>query len=224
VSVSESGANDVSSVFDVDRAQIQVIPHGVDLEMHSQRQELSPAIEEVVPREFALYVGNLEPRKNLVELVNAFDSKRGRNLGIPLVIAGKPAWNYGPILSAIESARSVIYLGYVSESDRIALLQRCNVFVFPSLYEGFGLPVLEALAAGAAVATSDRGALAEIAGPAKKFADLDAPGIAAGIDAALGDTDWQSSIRKAGPAWAARFDWSRSVDRHIDVYQKVLAG
>jgi len=218
ITVSESSANDVASVFNVERGRITVIPHGVDHEKLGKPTRISDAIARLLPSRFVLYLGNIEPRKNLVELVRAFQVPEIRRSGVKLVIAGRRAWNFNESMDAILASDQVSYLDYVSDSDRVALMQSAELFVFPSLYEGFGMPVLEALAAGTPVVSSDRGALAEISGPAKVISDLTGSGIAAAILDGLSDSNWRSEIRVTGPEWARRFSWSTSVDAHLAEY------
>lgn len=219
VTVSESSADDITEVFGVDRATIDVIPHGIDIERFERPVSLSPEVQSRLPSEYLLYVGNIEPRKNLEALVDAM--AQVRTLGLPLVIAGKPAWNFAAAQEAIENSPDVIYLGFISDDDRSALMQQCTLFVFPSRYEGFGFPVLEAMAAGAPVLTSHAGALREVAGPAKILAGIDAESIAAGISDALADDQWRQSTTVAGRQWASSFTWSASTDAHLGVYKKV---
>ncbi|NNG39270.1 glycosyltransferase family 4 protein [Flexivirga sp. ID2601S] len=222
ITVSESAADDVSSVFHVDRESIHVIPHGIDVRAFDGRHKLSTEVADKIPSEFVLYVGNIEPRKNLSPLIQAFSGSLLRSLGIPLVIAGKPAWNYDSTMRAITSSQDVIYLGFVSDEDRAALMQECTLFAFPSLYEGFGFPVLEAMAAGAPVATSRRGSLAEVAGPSWQLDELTAESLEMEIVSALNDRSWRSEAPNEGRAWASQFSWDRSVEAHMRVYRQVL--
>lgn len=224
ITVSESSARDVQEVFGVPPEGITTIPHGIDVDQFSTRETLSDEVRQRVAGPFVLYLGNIEPRKNLDPLVRAFGRPEVRELGAQLVIAGKPAWDYDSTMRLIEDSPNVTHLGFVADSDRVALMQHCEVFAFPSLYEGFGFPVVEALAAGAVVVASRRGSLAEVAGPSLAFEELDETGIAAGLVRALKDTDSQDACRRDGLAWAQRFSWQASVDAHIDVYERVLAG
>jgi glycosyltransferase involved in cell wall biosynthesis len=221
ITVSQSAADDISEVFSVKRDDIRVIPHGIDSSLFGTPTQLSSTLRATLPREFALYVGNVEPRKNLIELVRAFDSPEVAALSLPLVIAGRPAWNYAEAIGVIESAANVIYLGFVSDADRIALMQNCSLFVFPSLYEGFGLPVLEAMAAGAPVVASRRGSLREVAGPSYEISDLSAEGIANAVVSAIGDGEWLLRSEEIGRAWAGEFKWSASIEAHLSVYDAV---
>ncbi|WP_282856116.1 glycosyltransferase family 4 protein [Pseudoclavibacter helvolus] len=223
ITVSQSAADDVSEVFGVDRSSIRVIPHGMDVEGFQAPTALSAELRVRLPGAFALYLGNIEPRKNLIELVRAFQRPEIRSLGIPLVLAGKPAWNFAEAMETIARADNVIHAGFVSNEDRIALMQACTVFAFPSLYEGFGLPVLEAMAAGAPVVSSRRGSLAEVAGPSRIFEALDAEGLGAELERAITDEVWQREARSTGPTWARNFSWDRSIEAHIEVYEKALS-
>jgi glycosyltransferase involved in cell wall biosynthesis len=221
VTVSRSSVADIVDVFGVDGARVHVIPHGVDHVLYRPDLVDGAALRRLgVPvGPYLLYVGNIEPRKNLVELVAAV---RGR--GLPrLVVAGRPAWNAAESMRAIVASDRVTYLGFVSECDKVALLRGCVALVFPSLYEGFGLPVVEALATGVPVICSDRGSLADVAGPAWRLADTGRDAIRQGVGEALGDGRWLAQVVGDGPAWAARFTWERSVDRHRKVYAQAAA-
>lgn len=224
ITVSRSSARDVAAEFNVDESQIHVIPHGIDVDKFAHATTLSPeATSWTLPKEFILYLGNIEPRKNVDNLVRAFQTEEMRALGLPLVIAGKPAWNYAETMAEIEKAENVIHLGFVSDQDRVALMQRCSLFAFPSHYEGFGFPVLEAMAAGAVVACSQQGSLEEIAGPAILMEDLSPEGLAESIMSALTDEGARTRCQKNGLAWASIFNWDKSVTKHIDVYRQVSA-
>jgi len=221
ITVSRSSADDIVAVFGVDPARITTIPHGIDVNRFAEPAALSADVHHALPARFALYLGNIDPRKNLVPLIDAFDAGALGRAGLPLVIAGKPAWNAGESMARIGAATNVHYLGFVSDSDRTALMQRCELFVFPSLYEGFGFPVVEALAAGAVVVSSRRGSLAELAGPSLGFEGLDAAGIEAGVLSALEDSAGRARCLDEGSGWARRFSWAESVGRHLEVYARV---
>lgn len=222
ITVSESSADDVSQVFGVDRASITVIPHGIEVAL-PQTDEMSRELRQKLPKEFLLYLGNIEPRKNLTSLVRSLEDPEVKALGLPLVIAGKPAWNAGESMRAIEESSSTIRVGFVSDDDRYHLMKTCTAFVFPSLYEGFGFPVLEAMQVGAIVITTRRGSLAEVAGPSFCIEDVTSEGIAAGVVSALSKEAADiEAARLEGRAWANGFSWDASVEAHIDVYRSVM--
>lgn len=222
ITVSESSANDVSEIFRIPRDSISVIHHGIDTNIFRGPAQLSEEIRSQLPKDFALYLGNVEPRKNLVALIEAIDSMAKTSTGIPLVISGRPAWNYEETMQAIKNSPNVIYLGFVSDDDRRALMQECKVFVFPSLYEGFGFPILEAMAAGAPVLTTDKGSLAEVRGPARSIHGTDSASIAESITSAIQDSTWLGTAPDQGRSWADSFSWDKSVDQHIKVYEELL--
>jgi alpha-1,3-rhamnosyl/mannosyltransferase len=222
ITVSHSSADDISEVFGVSRELVHVIPHGIDADAYARPAGLSEALARYETRPFALFLGNLEPRKNIVELIRAFGRPAVRAAGLELVVIGRPAWNFEEIVREIDASPWVTHLGFVEESDKIAMMQRCAAFLFPSHYEGFGFPVLEAMAAGAPVICSERGSLAEVAGPALRLSDLDADSMADRIAGYLADPAALESCRADGAAWVRRFSWERSVDQHIDVYRELV--
>ena len=221
ITVSASSAVDVAEVFDVDPSRITTIPHGIDTAHFARKRELSRRLQHLSRVPYVLYLGNIEPRKNLVELVRAFALTPLKELGVKLVVAGKPAWNAKESMAAIAAA-GIEYLGFVSDDDRVALMQHAALFAFPSLYEGFGFPVLEALAAGTPVICSDRGSLREVAGPSLLFEHTDAQSIADGITEALGNTSELDRVRDYGLGWAQAFSWQESVNSHAALYERVL--
>lgn len=223
ITVSESAADDISEIFGVERSEITVIHHGIDHERFASRQSLSDEVScKLNGRPFALYLGNVEPRKNLVELVRAFERPQLKQAGVQLVIAGRPAWNFTEAMREISDSSITTYLGFVSDSDRIALMQSAELFVFPSLYEGFGFPVLEAMAAGTPVVASRRGSLAEVAGPSWNLAQLDADSIANEVSNALEAANWRRNVIAEGQAWARQFTWEASLQAHLSTYRKVV--
>lgn len=222
ITVSDSSADDIAHVFDIDPARITTIHHGIDRARFQENQDLPEKLAFLRGTPYALYLGNIEPRKNLVELSRAFDDPAVKATGVRLVIAGKPAWNAAESLAEIEASQA-IYLGFVTDDERTALMQHAALFVFPSLYEGFGFPVLEAMAAGTPVLTSVHGSLAEVAGPALKLDDVSRDGIAAGLVAALSDSVRLDGSRASGLEWVKKFNWDASVAKHISVYNQALA-
>jgi glycosyltransferase involved in cell wall biosynthesis len=183
-------------------------------------------------RPYCLFVGNLEPRKNLGRLVEAFGRvrARGHHPGSPpqLVLTGTRAWLYGGIFRRVEAqglAGDVIFTDYVPAEDLPALYAGAACFVFPSLYEGFGLPVLEAMAAGAPVIASRAGAIPEVAGDAALLVDpVRVEEIAEAIEAVLADRALRDRLVAAGRARARTFSWETVARQTLAVYESVHAG
>ncbi len=182
---------------------------------------------------YCLFVGNLEPRKNLARLIEAFALVRGRRPGAPgpppqLVLVGTRGWLYSGIFRAVEAhgvASDIVFTGYVPPSDLPALYAGAACFVFPSLYEGFGLPVLEAMAAGVPVVASRVGAIPEVAGAAALLVDAERPAaIAEAIEAVLADGALRAELVARGRARALCFTWEAVARQTLAVYETVHAG
>ncbi|HEX2026110.1 MAG TPA: glycosyltransferase family 1 protein [Actinomycetota bacterium] len=229
---SEATRRDVSELTEADGDRITVIPHGID---HDVFRPASPeAVERVRRRHgidgpYLLFVGGLEPRKNLPALLRAYASMPP-DLRPGLVLAGASVpWNpEGRTELSAELSRlradvraGVILTGYVSDPDRAPLYTGAEAMVFPSLYEGFGFPVLEAMACGTPVVTSNVSSLPEVAGDDAVLVDpTDPDAIADGLRRVLEDGTLAERLRRAGPGHAARFRWEGSARSHAEVLRR----
>jgi glycosyltransferase involved in cell wall biosynthesis len=174
-------------------------------------------------------VGNVQPRKNLVRLMHAYARLRAKgHVEHDLVLVGQAAFKGSAIL---ETARSlgiepfVKHTGYVAEADLVALYNAADVFVYPSLYEGFGLPVVEAMACGTPVITSNVTSLPEVAGTAALLVDPKSEDeIASALERVLGDAELRARLREAGKARAREFTWRRMADETVAVYRALAGG
>jgi glycosyltransferase involved in cell wall biosynthesis len=171
-------------------------------------------------------VGTIEPRKNLTRLVTAFAQARRQCPNLELILVGQLGWQYGSLLKAIEDLNlgaAVRRLGYVPDTDLPALYNLARMLAFPSLYEGFGLPVIEAMACGTPVLTSNGSSLAEIAAGASCLIDpLDVNEIATGLLRLATDDDLHTCLRAAGLARSAQFSWQRAAAETVRVYDAVM--
>jgi len=178
---------------------------------------------------YILAVGNLQPRKNLGGLIRAVASLK-RNNGKPfqLVIAGKAKWRDSDIFSEVRRLsleEDVCFLGYVPDEVLTILYNNASVFAYPSLYEGFGLPVLEAMACGAPVVSSRCTSLPEVAGDAALMVDpTDRSGLADVLGEVLNDEVLQATLREKGLKQAARFSWAQTAGKTWDVYRQIVEG
>ena len=186
---------------------------------------LDPAeAAELPPPGFVLAVGTLEPRKNLPRLVEAYRRLDGElTARHRLVVVGANGWQTGETLDALRSlGERCTVLGYVSDAALAELYRRCAVFCYPSLGEGFGLPVLEAMAAGAAVLTSNVSSLPEVGGEAVEYADpLDVASIAAGLQRVLGDEAHRAELGHRARERAREFSWDGFAERVLGVLEAV---
>ena len=181
-----------------------------------------------VEDDFLLFVGTLEPRKNLLTLLKAFAHVlRDTRLRSQLVVAGGEGWLMEETFSFVSAAGigdRVRLIGYVNDDELRALYSSCRAFIYPSLYEGFGLPPLEAMACGAPVIASRIAALEETIGDAAMLVDpLDVHSLAAAITDVFENEKQRKKLIAAGPAHAARFSWEKAAQSTYEVYQNVLS-
>ena len=222
---SHATARELRRLFHLPAARIHVVPHAA-----SALRGGDPALDAdavarlgLEPGRFILAPGTLEPRKNHRRLVRAFEMLAARDRGMRLVIVGAPGWGYGPILKAIEQSPMrdrILLTGFVDDELLASLLRTCALVAYVSLYEGFGLPVTEAMSAGAPVVTLSVSSLPEVAGDAAVLVDPDDPvAIHRGLVEAL---DRAAELRAAGPDRAARWTWADAARETLAVYQQVL--
>ena len=175
---------------------------------------------------YVLGVGNLQPRKNLLRLVEAF-SRLKRNTGLPhqLVLVGRAKWKESDLFDAIRKAgveSHVLFPGYLPDEDLVTLYAHADMFVYPSLYEGFGLPVLEAMACGVPVVTSNVTSIPEVAGDAAVLVDpLDVAALTGAIGRVLSDEALRRALREKGPRRAAHFSWKQTALQTWAYYQRM---
>jgi len=194
------------------------------------------ALPEGLEPGFILAVGTVEPRKNYPRLLAAFRQLRGRHGSLPfiingrpgvpqLVIAGRPGWAYGDTLERIGAEPGVRYLGHVDEPTLSALYESASVLAFPSLYEGFGLPLLEAMSRGVPAVIGDAGAMPELAlgaAIAVKADDVDA--IAGGLERLLSDAQLRQKLGDEGRRRAAEFTWDKAAEQTLAVLRRIGVG
>ncbi|HRJ43709.1 MAG: glycosyltransferase family 4 protein [Caldilineaceae bacterium] len=176
-----------------------------------------------LPARFILYVGTIEPRKNLPVLIRAFH--QADLAGVKLVIGGKKGWMYEETFAQVQALSledRVVFTGFIPDGDLPALFSLADLFVFPSQYEGFGLPVLEAMACGTPVITSNVSSLPEVAGDAALLiAPTDMVGLAEAMRYAMGNTGVRAEMAEKGIAQAAGFSWRRCALETVAFYEEI---
>lgn len=229
VAISHKVKQDLLDQFGIDSDKVKVIHNGVKPAFFQpQPPESAQGLRQKygLPERFILFVGVLEPKKNLPRLLRSFCylKERGR-LRHKLVIAGQKGWKYDAIFKAIEKHKlgSHVHLtGFFPEADLPGLYALADLFVFPSLYEGFGMPVLEAMAAGTPVVCSNRGALPEVSGGAAVMVDpCDESALAAAIEQTLSDEDLRENLGAKGLERARQFSWARTAQQLLETYRSV---
>jgi glycosyltransferase involved in cell wall biosynthesis len=231
LTVSESSKSDILRRFRVPADKITVVYNAID--EHLSETPPPEAFDRVRVRyqlrdPFALYVGNIKPHKNLERLIDAFDRLR-REPGfdaLKLVIIGDEISKYQGLRRAVHQHKlhkHVRFFGFVPTDTLSVLYRLASVFVFPSLYEGFGLPPLEAMASGTPVVTSNLSSLPEVVGDAAVLVDpYDPDSIADGMKRVLTDKELRATLRERGLAKVREYSWEQSAARIREVYEEVL--
>jgi glycosyltransferase involved in cell wall biosynthesis len=232
MTVSESSKRDILRFMEVPADKIDVIYNAYDERFGVEPQEAD--VERVAERyqlhdEFVLYAGNVKPHKNLTRLIEAFHLVRNRGLGhLKLVLIGDEISKYAALRRAVHKHqlhKYVRFFGFVPEETLAVMYRLAGVFVFPSLYEGFGLPPLEAMASGTPVVTSNVSSLPEVAGDAALLVDpYDPAAIADGMYSVLTDQSVRQRLREKGLARARQFSWEASARRVHEIYTEVGGG
>ena len=202
--VSESTERDLVRLFPAARGKTAVVHHGVRLDADPDLDGARAQLR--LPERFVLATGTLEPRKNLPRLIQAHAQLPDAP---PLLLAGPSGWELD---RALEGANdNVRLLGYVSDEDLVALYRLCTVFAYPSLYEGFGLPLAEAMRCGAACVASNASSLPEVGGDAVVYADpLSVESIRDGLAGLLGDDERRAELGRRAHEQSLQFSWERT--------------
>lgn len=227
VADSESTRQDIIATFGAEPERVCVIYPTVSPDFHPIDDVATLAAFRArhdLPERYLLYLGTLEPRKNLMTLVEAYARLRAEVPDAPpLILAGAKGWYYEPLFArarALGLDRYVTFAGYVSREEQALWYAGAALFLYPSLYEGFGLPVAEALACGVPTITTNVSSLPEVAGPiAAQVSPTDAGMLAHAMRDALTDQTLRARVVVEGPQWTQKFSMSRLARRYVEVYQ-----
>jgi glycosyltransferase involved in cell wall biosynthesis len=236
IAVSESTKKDVLDFFKIPDERVRVIYEGVDHQRFNREMDLNAVRKYLgdrysVKRPFLLFIGTLEPRKNLIRMLEAIYLLSTQDHQFlkqyQLVLAGSPGWLYKEIYEEVKSRQledHVVFTGYLPAEDVPKFYAAAELFVYPSLYEGFGLPILEAFSAGLPVVTSNTSALAEISGGAAVLVDpLDIEGLAQAIQKILSDAALRDKLKTLGQQRASQFSWEKCAQQTMELYRQVGA-
>lgn len=231
ITVSEFVRQELITMLGVSADRITTVHNGIDpIFQPYPIPKLIPVLQyyNLRPDNYLLVVGTLEPRKNLVRLVEAYAQLPSvLHRHYPLVLVGTKGWLTKSLerhLLPLERCGQLYRLGYVPQQHLPLLYAGAHAFSYPSLYEGFGLPVLEAMASGIPTLTSNRSSLPEVAGDAALLVDPeDVDALTAGLERLLTDSDWRAAAIERGLHQASRFSWTRCVDETVAVYERALA-
>ncbi len=231
ITISQSSKKDILEYFDLDENKIAIIPPGIDFELFNQtpleKELLEVRRKYSLPDKFFLSLGTIAPHKNLKTVFKAYSilSKEIRN-DYKLVVAGGVGWKAKDILqmpAELGIENDVFYTGYFSEEDKPILYKLSKAFVFPSFYEGFGMPVLEALASGIPTITANNSSLKEAGGDAALYVDAGNAGAIAEKLENIVDNDafCEENIEK-GKVYAQNFSWDTAAKSTLEIYKELL--
>jgi glycosyltransferase involved in cell wall biosynthesis len=230
ITVSNSARDDIVRHLRVPRKKIKVISNAIS---PAFRPVTGEARLEAIRQKYGirgpyiLYVGTIEPRKNIARLIQAFAQLKAIRLPHKLLIVGQPGWHCAPIYGEVERLglqSEVIFTGYVPFEDLPALYSAAESMAFPSVYEGFGLPVAEAMACGTPVVTSNSSALAEVAGDNALLVNpLSVSEISHALTRLHQDPDLRRELSRRGISRAAEFTWDRLARSTLDLYEEVVS-
>lgn len=231
ITVSESSKKDIINFLSVDESKIEVVYNGVEYDRfnksYSEDEKSKIRVKYNLPENYILYMGTLEPRKNIESIIEAFSLFKKENIlsnkNTKLVIAGKKGWLFESIFNLVDKLNikdEVIFTDYIAENDKSIIYNMASLFVFPSLYEGFGIPVLEAMASSIPVITSNVSSLPEVAGDAAILVEpKDIQSIAKYIGEILGDEELSENLVGKGHKQAKKFTWESSAEKLVNIYR-----
>ena len=230
ITVSEFSKKEIMKYLAVPSEKIHVVYNGVDLDQYREADN-TQNIENIkkkygITGAYLLYLGTLEPRKNLGSLLEAYMHLKEEHEPVPkLVLAGKKGWLYDSIFEKVKEyglQENVVFPGYIAANDAPILLSGALLFVFPSLYEGFGIPPLAAMACGTPVITSNSSSLPEVTGDAAILTDpLDIQGLKNAMQKLINSPELRLELKEKGKLRAEQFSWRASAKRLLDIYNEV---
>jgi glycosyltransferase involved in cell wall biosynthesis len=229
IAISASTKRDISKLLGIADNKVDVVPCGADEDF--QPMENQQILDDFrgkrgLPERIILFVGTIEPRKNLTALLKGYALLKKRTPPPRLVIAGAKGWHHQEVFSAVEELglrEDVIFPGYIPQEDLPLWYNAAELFIYPSLYEGLGLPPLEAMACGTPVITSNTSSLPEVVGEAGILVDPHSvEEIAEAMQRLLTDSSLQAEMRTRGLDRAREFSWQKAAQRTVRVYEQAM--
>ncbi|SHK68176.1 Glycosyl transferases group 1 [Anaerocolumna jejuensis DSM 15929] len=231
ITISEFSKNEIIKYMQVEENKVSIMPCGVDTSIYhvnyTETEVQTVKRKYGITGDYLLYLGTLEPRKNIERLIKAYALLIERLHDAPLlVLAGKKGWMYDKILSLVEFynlQEKIIFTGYIEAAEAPKLLKGSLLFVFPSIYEGFGIPPLEAMACGTPVVVSNQASMPEVIGDAGYYIDpYQVEDICDALQTLLGNDNLRKELSKKGISRAKEFTWSSAVNKLMKIYNKLV--
>jgi glycosyltransferase involved in cell wall biosynthesis len=228
ITVSQSSKADIMKYLHAPDDKVHVVPPGIhtDFQPASRLRQRNVCEKYHLSQPYILYVGSIEKRKNLVRVLKAFSQFYQKRQSHRLVIVGPKKWHYTLIenvFNEIDVGDSIIFTGYVAQEDLPVIYSAADLFIYPALYEGFGLPVLEAMACGTPVITSNVSSLPEVAGDAALLVDpYDVDAIETALHEMIEDETLRVQMKERGLQRAKRYVWRQTAEQTLLVYQTIL--
>lgn len=223
--------NDILQLFDVPEEKINVVYLAADKRFQKQSVQQIQSVRKKynLAQEYLLYIGTLEPKKNLVTLIDVYHTlKTGYSVQEKLVIVGAKGWKFNPIFEKVQQLQlenDIIFMGYIADEDLPAIYSGATVFTFPSLYEGFGIPLLEAMQCEVPVVAANTSCIPEVVGDAAILADpYDIEKWAESIYQIISDHSLKEELIAKGLEQASKFSWEKVAKETLAVYEKALKG
>jgi glycosyltransferase involved in cell wall biosynthesis len=228
ICVSESTKNDLISIFSKSASKIAVIPLGKDERFNTDVDSEGVAkVKEKygITKKYILFIGTLEPRKNIDNLIKSYNDLKKAGFDYQLVIVGRKGWYYQSIFDLVnmcELSDSVIFTGYIDEYEKPYIISGAKAFVYPSIYEGFGIPVLESISCGIPTITSNVSSLPEVAGNAALLIDpFDQSSIFNALIKLLSDETLSRDLSEKSIKQAQKFSWAKTSAMTLNLYKSV---
>lgn len=225
ICVSESTRNDLFKYVNGIKAKVYVVPLAVSILKISDVDVKSVRDKYAIVGDYILFIGTLEPRKNICNLLKSFGGNDKLSSNYQLVLVGKKGWYYQSMFDMIRQLnieKSVIMTGFVTEKEKFSLLSAASVFVYPSIYEGFGLPVLEAIGYGIPTVTSNVSSLPEVAGDAALLVNPDkVEDLSNAIEVILTNNSLQAEMKLKSVEQANKYSWENTAKQTIGIYHSL---
>ncbi len=223
--ISQSTLNDFRKLFHLEETKASVIYHGVS-------QLFNPNIDRIrinfilnkynIDKEYLLFIGTIEPRKNIKNIILSYYKLLNENSGYKLVIAGKKGWHFNEIFELIDELKlneKIIFTGFINEDDKPFLIAGAKIFIYPSMYEGFGIPVLESISCGIPTITSNVSSLPEVVEDAAILINpLDVDELFLSMQKVLNDKNLYDLLKRKSILQANKFSWNKTAQKTIQIY------